>query len=193
MLQKLYIKGMVCERCVSVVRDQLASMGLQLSDISLGEVSFSASTYMSDVSGIADKLGPLGFSILEDKKLKLTRHVKALVAEVYSGDFDFPTHFRFSELVSQRVQKDYDTISGLFSSAENITIEKYIIDFRVEKSKEFLVYTAQTLEDISFRLGFSSVPHLSRQFKAVTGFNPSHFRSIRKDKQRISQRASVDK
>ena len=190
--QKVYIKGMVCDRCVSTVKNELENMGLQVIDVSLGEVSFSVTADILDTESIDEKLKPLGFSVLMDKRLKLVKNIKALVEEVYGGDFDFPSEFRFSELASERLQKDYNTISSVFTSSENTTIEKYVIDFRIEKVKEFLVYTSQTLADISFRLGFSSVAHLSRQFKTVTGFNPSHFRTIRIDKQRIS-RKSVNK
>jgi AraC family transcriptional regulator len=185
-VQKVSIKGMVCERCISSVKQVLENMGLQLTDVSLGQVSFSVAGDAPDISAIDEKLKPFGFNVLVDKRLKLVKDVKALVEEVYSGDFDFSERFRFSEFIGERLKKDYDTIATVFTAQENTTIEKYIIDYRVEKVKEFLVYTVQTLADISFRLGFSSVAHLSRQFKTVTGFNPSHFRSIRSNKQLIS-------
>lgn len=189
--QKVYIKGMVCQRCIAMVKSELENIGLHPTNINLGEVTFSAST-IPDTAKIEEKLKPLGFSLLEDKRVKLVIQVKALIAEVYGGDFDFPVRFRFSELAAERLHREYDTISSVFSSLENTTIEKYIIDFRIEKIKEYLVYTLQPLADISFRLGFSSVAHLSRQFKMVTGFNPSHLRSIREDKQRISKTSSLD-
>lgn len=176
---------MVCQRCISTIKTELESLGIQTEEILLGEVTFSASPTL-DITRIEEKLKPLGFSILEDKRASIVKKVKQLVEEVYSGEFDFPTRFRFSELAVERLHKDYDTISSVFSSIENITIEKYIINLRIEKTKELLVYTSQTLTDISFKLGFSSVAHLSRQFKTVTGFNPSHYRDIRDDKQKIS-------
>lgn len=188
--QKVQIKGMVCDRCVSTVKSELENMGLQVTDVSLGEVSFSLTGDSPDLELIDEKLKPLGFSVLMDKRLKLVKSIKALVEEVYGGDFDFAHGFRFSELASERLQKDYNTITSQFTSLEDTTIEKYIIDYRIEKVKEFLVYTPQTLADISFRLGFSSVAHLSRQFKTVTGFNPSHFREIRNDKQRLSNKST---
>lgn len=191
--QKIYIKGMVCQRCIAMVKSELENIGLHPTNINLGEVTFSASTTIPDTATIEEKLKPLGFSLLEDKRVKLVVQVKALIAEVYGGDFDFPVRFRFSELAAERLHREYDTISSVFSSLENTTIEKYIIDFRIEKIKEYLVYTLQPLADISFRLGFSSVAHLSRQFKMVTGFNPSHLRSIREDKQRISKKSSLGK
>jgi AraC-like DNA-binding protein len=108
-----------------------------------------------------------------------------MVAEIYGGDFDFPEPFRFSTYISEKLQRHYDNISSVFSIREQKTIEKYIIDFRIEKIKEYLVYTSQTLADIAFRLGFSSVAHLSRQFKTFTGFNPSYFKSLQAGKIQI--------
>lgn len=181
---------MVCQRCISTIKTELESLGIQTEEILLGEVTFTASRTL-DITRIEERLKPLGFSILEDKRASLVKKVKQLVEEVYSGEFDFPTRFRFSELAVERLHKDYDTISSVFSSIENITIEKYIINLRIEKIKELLVYTSLTLTDISFKLCFSSVAHLSRQFKTVTGFNPSHYRDIRDDKQKISNRSAA--
>jgi AraC family transcriptional regulator len=176
---KVYIKGMVCQRCISTIKDQLEKLGLYPDAIGLGEIIFSTRSNNLEISRLEDMLKPLGFTLLEDKKGKLVKETKALVAEVYGGDFDFPVRFRFSDLAAKRLQKDYDSVSAAFSTMENITVEKYIIEFRIEKIKEFLVYTPLTLGDISFRLGFSSVAHLSRQFKECTGLNPSHFRQLR--------------
>jgi AraC-like DNA-binding protein len=108
--------------------------------------------------------------------------VKKITKEIYSGDFDFPVRFRFAVYISEKLHKDYDLISATFSAIEKKTLEKYIIDYRIEKIKEFLVYSSQTLSDMAFRLGFSSVAHLSRQFKTVTGFNPSWYRSLKETK-----------
>lgn len=184
-MQKVYIKGMVCFRCISTVKSELESIGLQLDDISLGEVTLSAGTEITDLQIIEEQLKPFGFSLLEDKRARLVTDVKQLVAEIYGGDFDFPEPFRFSTFISEKLQRDYDSISSVFSIREQKTLEKYIIDFRIEKIKEFLVYTPQTLADIAFRLGFSSVAHLSRQFKMVTGFNPSYFKSLQAGKNQI--------
>ncbi|HEX5652322.1 MAG TPA: AraC family transcriptional regulator [Chitinophagaceae bacterium] len=178
---KVLIKGMVCQRCITTVKDQLESAGLELEDINLGEVTLATHTSLPDAALIEQKLSPLGFSLLEDKKAKLVKEVKSLVGEVYNGVFDFPNDFRFSVLAAERLGKDYDTISTTFSSMENNTLEKYIINFRVEKIKELMVYTDDTLADISFKLGFSSVAHLSRQFKEQTGMTPSHFKQLRKN------------
>lgn len=181
MRKKIYIKGMVCDRCISAVSDSLSLLGIEIVDIHLGEVTIVSDEEISD-DLIGEKLLSLGFHLLEDKKLKLAMEVKKLVEEVYSGSFDFPYQFRFSHLVAERCTASYDMISSIFSEVEQITIEKYIIQYRIEKIKEFLVYSDDTLASISFKLGFTSVAHLSRQFKLNTGLNPSHFRQIRLDK-----------
>ena len=112
----------------------------------------------------------------------MVKEIKQFVAQVYSGDFDFPERFRFSEFVKQKLQKEYDIISDAFIASEKKTIEQYIIDYRINKVKEFLVYSNFTLSDIAFKLNFTSMAHLSAQFKQQTGLTPSFFRDIRKQK-----------
>jgi AraC family transcriptional regulator len=179
MQQTVFIKGMVCNRCITTVTQELQQLGIELDEVNLGEVKFAVNAPFTDYDALNSKLVPLGFSVLENKRMKLVRDVKQIAAEVYSGDFDFPNHFRFSDLLTQRLGKDYDFISQQFSAEEGTTIEKYMIGYRIEKIKELLVYTSLTLADISFQLGFSSVAHLSRQFKQQTGLNPSHFKHMR--------------
>jgi AraC family transcriptional regulator len=172
---KLFIKGMVCDRCLIFVREAMAEQGVPVREIKLGELTFSVLDSI-DVSIIEKRLASLGFSLVKDKQQQLVRAVKELVAEVYSGDYDFPYQFRFSDLVVQRLALNYDLVSGTFSQVTGITLEKYILHQRIEKVKEMLTYCSISLSDISFRLGFSSVAHLSKQFKNLTGINPSQLR-----------------
>ncbi|HEV7329439.1 MAG TPA: AraC family transcriptional regulator [Flavisolibacter sp.] len=179
--QTIFIKGMVCNRCVMTVETELLQMGHTPVKLSLGEVSF-LPNIAHDGTALEERLTLLGFSLLEDKNVKMTKEVKQLVEEVYGGNFDFPERFRFSDLVRQRLQKEYDAVSDAFIATEKKTIEQYIIDFRINKIKEYLVYTDLTLADIAFRLNFNSVAHLSTQFKQQTGLTPSFFKSIRRQK-----------
>jgi AraC-like DNA-binding protein len=179
--QTIFIKGMVCQRCLMTVETELQQMGHTPVKLSLGEVSFIINE-AQDHAALEERLSLLGFSLLEDKKTKMTKQVKQLVEEVYSGDFDFPERFRFSELVKQRLQKDYDTISDAFIATEKKTIERYIIEYRINKVKEYLVYSNLILSDIAFKLNFNSVAHLSTQFKQLTGLTPSYFKDIKKQK-----------
>jgi AraC-like DNA-binding protein len=172
---------MVCQRCMMTVKEELQNMGHTPLELSLGAVSF-ATTGTHDLPNLEKRLTALGFSLLEDKKTKLVKDVKVLIEEVYSGVFDFPERFRFAELVKERFQKDYDTISDTFIAVEKKTIEQYIIEFRIGKIKEYLVYSNLTLSDIAFKLNFNSVAHLSTQFKQQTGLTPSYFKQVKKQK-----------
>jgi AraC family transcriptional regulator len=180
--QKYYVNGMVCERCIYSVKETLEDLGIELVEVGLGEVTLVSNPGIKE-SLIEERLKSSGFTLLQDKRLKLLKDAKALVAEVYSGSFDFPNGFRFSSLVAERLSANNDVVNAAFTAIEQTTLEKYIIDFRINKVKELLVYTDNTLADISFALGFSSVAHLSKQFKSHTGLNPSHFKEIKWNKQ----------
>ena len=183
---QLSIKGMVCQRCISVVKAALQELGILTVKISLGQVTVITYDQSLETKIIEEKLAPLGFKLLEDKKIKTVKQIKNLVELVYSGDYDFPHHFRFSDIITDTFRKDYDKVSALFSSIEHKTLEQYIVDYRIEKIEEFLVYTSLTLLDISIKLNFSSVAHLSRQFKQQTSLTPSYFREIKKAKINIA-------
>jgi AraC family transcriptional regulator len=178
----LFIKGMVCRRCVLVVEEELKEMGNELVQVELGVITVMDKEEQLDKAELETRLSALGFSLLEDHKAKTVKEVKALVEEVYSGDYDFPDNFRFSNLVRERWNKDYDTVSDVFIAMEKKTIEQYIIDFKINKVKDYLVYTNLTLADIAFKLNYNSVAHLSAQFKQYTGLTPSYFKEIKKQK-----------
>lgn len=179
--QTIFIKGMVCQRCLMTVETELKEMGYTPVKLSLGEVSFLANKAHDHVA-LEEKLFLLGFNLLKDKKAEMVKEIKELIKEIYGGDFDFPERFRFSELAKQHFQKDYNAISDVFIATEKKTIEQYIIEYRIDKVKEFLVYSNLNLSDIAFKLNFNSVAHLSSQFKQHTGLTPSFFREIKKKK-----------
>jgi AraC-like DNA-binding protein len=183
--QTISIKGMVCQRCVMTVEAELQEMGHMPVRLTLGEATFIPNE-AHDQATLEERLNMLGFSLLEDKKAKMTKEVKQLIEEVYGGNFDFPERFRLAELIKQRFQKDYESISDAFITTEKKTIEQYAIEYRINKVKEFLVYGGLTLADIAFKLNFNSVAHLSTQFKQQTGLTPSFFREIKKQKSEIA-------
>lgn len=176
---------MVCDRCILTIRNELDKLQVPIKEIALGEVTTLSALTAPDINAIEKQLSPLGFTLLENKRTKLVREVKSLVEKVYAGSFDFTHGFLFSALAATTFHKDYESISSIFSSAEGITLEKYIIGYRIEKAKEMLVYSSYTLTDIAYKLGFSSVAHLSAQFKNETGLTPSHFKKIRQDKSQV--------
>ncbi|HYE55651.1 MAG TPA: AraC family transcriptional regulator [Chitinophagaceae bacterium] len=135
---------------------------------------------------LSQSLSAYGFEVIDDRQSGLVKNVKAIIEEMFSNDFDL-TEVKFSKYIAGRLYKDYDVISSSFSSCEGITLEKYILNRRIEKVKELLVYYDQSINDIAINLGYSSVAHLSKQFKAITGLNPSHFRQIKKQKQSAAE------
>src|SRR5690349_5261461 len=112
--ETLFIKGMVCRRCVMVIEEELKDLGHEPVRVSLGEATVAANGDQVDKAELGKRLAVHGFSLLEDRKMKTVGEVKALAAEVYSGDYDFPENFRFSNLIRARLGKDYDAVSDAF-------------------------------------------------------------------------------
>lgn len=171
---------MVCDRCIKVVKDELEAIGLQIESISLGEVSIEKESE-PDFHQIAETLSKAGFELMEDKSKVLIEKIKTLVIEIIHHKKIKPD-LNFSEIISKSIGKDYSSLSNLFSSKENITIEKYIILQRIERAKELLKYNELSTSEIAFDLGYSSVSHLSSQFKQVTGMSPAQFKKIKGDR-----------
>lgn len=180
--QKWYIKGMVCQRCITAVQQVMDELGIAVSNLQLGELSISQAAPV-DGSLLESHLRPLGFSLLREKNNRTVAEIKSLVSHVYSGHFDFPPAFRFSRYAAASLHISYETLSDLFTRTEQYSLEKYIIDHRIKQASELLVYTNRSVSDIAFVLGFSSVAHLSKQFTQHRGLTPSHFRNIRTRKE----------
>lgn len=177
---------MVCNRCITAVRGAFENIGVQPLDVRMGEVQLPNDLSDEQLSAVNDRLKQLGFEILDGQKQKLIEKIKnLLIAQVQSGAVE--EHFSLSEFISKKLNKEYSQISRLFSEVEGITLEQYFILQKIEKVKEWLVYDELTLSEIAWKLGYSSVAHLSAQFKKVTGFTPSQFK-----KTGISHRMPLD-
>ncbi len=173
----LYIKNMVCNRCVLVVKQELEKLKLLPAKVSMGEVELSKPATDKQLLNLNERLKDLGFEILDDQKQKQIEKIKnLLIKKVQSGEVE--EHFTITGFLSKAMNKDYSYLSRLFSEVEGITVEQFFILQKVEKVKEWLVYAEQNLSEISYRLGYSSVAHLSSQFKKITGLTPSHFKKI---------------
>jgi AraC-like DNA-binding protein len=180
---KLYIKNMVCNRCIMVVTSELEKQGLKFRSVNLGEVDLTDNLSNDEKSKIDKALQVYGFSLIDDKKSVLIEKIKTLIVElVHQKNVELKTNL--SDLLSSHLLHDYNYISNLFTEVEGTSIEKYFIAQKIEKVKELLVYDELTLSEIAFRLNYSSVAYLSNQFKKVTGLTPSHFKQI-KDHKRI--------
>lgn len=184
MIETIYIKNMVCPRCIKVVKEEMEKLGYTVKNIKLGEVVLEHSSKI-DIDLIKNSLVNNGFELLDNDQFKLIEKIKIFIIEyIHYQSEDKKTHEKLSDYLSKKMGYSYQYLSNLFSSLENQTIEHYIISQRIEKVKELIFYNELNLSEISYRLGYSSVQHLSSQFKKVTGFTPSKFKKL-KNKSRI--------
>ena len=178
---------MVCNRCILVVKQEFEKEGIKPLEINMGEVKLAEPLNLVQFQNLSNRLEDLGFEILDDKHKQVIEKIKALLIEkVQSGEIE--EHFILSDFLPAKLTKEYTQLSRLFSGVEGITIEQFFILQKIEKVKEWLVYDEMTLSEISYRLGYSSVAHLSSQFKKITGLTPSHFKKIG-----ITHRQPLDK
>jgi|SRR5690606_356438 AraC family transcriptional regulator len=180
----LYIKNMVCNRCIKVVKDELENIGLLVEEIKLGEVRVDGPIDPDVMKVVKDKLNENGFALLDDKKAQIVEKIKSVVIDLVRQSENDRPKMNYSHIIAERVGYDYNYLSTLFSSMESLTIERYTILQRIERVKELLVYDEHTLSEIAFQTGYSSVQHLSAQFKKVTGLTPRHFKEIGKNKRK---------
>ncbi|MBK6265370.1 helix-turn-helix transcriptional regulator [Marivirga sp. S37H4] len=184
---KLHIKNMVCDRCVMVVRSELEKLELNPIAVNLGAAEFSEELSKAQIAQIGDVLKPIGFELIDNKKSRLIEEVKnSIIHLIHKENNQLKSNL--SEYLSHQLEHDYDHLRHLFSEVEGTTIEKFYINQKIEKVKELLVYDELNLNEITYRLNYSSVAHLSAQFKKVTGFTPSYFKKIKENK-----RISIDK
>ena len=178
----LHIKNMVCQRCVRVVREELERAGYKPLRVELGEAEIADED--TNRGKLAALLAANGFELLEEKSAKLVNDIKAFViALVRSGKLENEKQ-KLSELVEAHFHKDYGYLSQLFTQAKTTTLERYIIAQKVELVKEWLAYGELTLSQMAVKLGYSSVAHLSAQFKQITGFTPSAFKQLKHHKRK---------
>lgn len=173
---------MVCQRCVKVVKDELQKLGYEVSDINLGEANISSGR-KPDLNAIKKVLVENGFDLVDDKNSKIIEKIKVLIIDKIHHQNDDIEKFSFSKYLANEIGMNYSQLSSIFSSMEGITIEKFIIKQKIEKVKELLTYDELTLSEIAYKLGYSSVQHLSNQFRQITGLNPSFFKKL-KEKRR---------
>lgn len=177
-MTKLYIKNMVCPRCIKVVREELLKLGLTPVKIELGEAELEEKPEDVKLENLREVLRNEGFELIEDEKGKLIDAVKTEIISVIqkykNKDLE---KLIFSKHLSKIIGRDYSSLSSLFSKMEGITIEHFIIMQKIEKAKELLKYGELTLSEIAWELGYSSVQHLSRQFKQITGMTASEFKN----------------
>lgn len=178
---------MVCQRCVMTVENILNALHVPFNKVSLGEVQLEQKLSEKELKEIDTSLQAVGFELIDTRINKIIEDIKQAVMEYLNLGMD-SENLKLSSFITKKIPYDYSYLSDLFSSVEGKTIEQFFILQRIEKVKELLVYDQLSLTEISYQTGFSSVHHLSAQFKKVTGLTPSHFKKIG-----VEKRKSLDK
>lgn len=173
---KLYIKNMVCPRCIMSVEQLFEEHGIGIKSVTLGEVELEENLSANELSALETGLEKLGFELLGDPSSKAIEQIKTLLIEKVQNGVE--EHFSIRKYLSSHIFRDYSSLSKLFSEVEGITIEQFFILQKIEKAKELLIYNEMSLGEIAFTLGYSSSQHLSGQFKRITGMTPTSFKSL---------------
>jgi AraC family transcriptional regulator len=175
----LHIKNMVCNRCIAAVDTLFTELGYQNFQTGMGQVKLSQDELPeAEKDRLSARLQKLGFELIDDRKGRIIEAIKNLIIQKIQHEDLFQQRFTWSALISDAVHYDYKYLSTLFSAVEGVTIEQFVILQKIEKAKELVVYDELSLTEIADRLGYSSVAHLSNQFKKVTGMPPGKFREI---------------
>jgi AraC family transcriptional regulator len=175
---QLFIKNMVCPRCISAVESTLSNLGMPPLYVKLGEARLEHEPPPAALAELDKRLNLLGFELLDDKRHRQIERIKTLIIEQVHYSLDAhpgEKHGPLSDFLSNRLHREYSQLSKLFSETEGVTIEQYAILQRIEKVKELLTYKEMSLSQIANGLEYSSVAHLSAQFKKVTGLTPTQF------------------
>ena len=172
----VHIKNMVCPRCISAVSNILKELKVPYTSIKLGEVELVSSMDTKTKSTFSKRLQNFGFSLINDRKTRLIEQMKTLVVNKIHHSPD-GLNIKWADCISKKLHLDYKYLSSLFSAVESITFEQYIINQKIERVKELIVYGELTLSEIAFKLDYSSAAYLSNQFKKVTGITPTQFKN----------------
>lgn len=170
---------MVCDRCIMVVEQTLRHHGIAFEEVALGYVTLKGDLSATDHQTLLPALQKVGFDIIDDKKAKITEKIKALLVDLIQNR-DNDIKIKYSQYLADKLHLDYGYLSALFSASEQITIERFIIQTKISKVKEYLTTNQLALKEIAVRLGYSSVQALSNQFHKEMGMSPTDFKgSIR--------------
>jgi AraC family transcriptional regulator len=175
------IKNMVCPRCILAVQQVLQQNHLEYDEILLGKVKLKSQPSISQMEAFHHDLEKLGFAILQDKDVQKIEQIKTLFLSLFQAD-EIPSGLNITEYIRKHMAEDYSSLSHLFSSLEGITMEKYFIQLKIEKVKEWLFYQEMQLSEMAYKLDYSSVQHLSSQFKKTTGMTPTAYKKLIGDK-----------
>jgi AraC-like DNA-binding protein len=178
---KLFIKNMVCIRCQMVVKSELEKLGMNFSAVELGEVEIIGKVSKDQLDSLSAALKLTGLELMEDNKTILVEKIKTLIIELIHYS-DEQIKINLSDYLSEKLNHNYTYLSNLFSEVKGTTIEQFYLANKIERVKELLVYDELNLTEIAWKLHYSSVSHLSNQFKKMTGLTPSHFKNLKNKK-----------
>lgn len=172
---------MVCIRCQMVVKSELEKLGLQYNSVELGEVDLAEAVSDEQLSKLGEALKLTGLELMEDNKKILVEKIKTIIIELIHYS-DEQIKINLSDYLSEKLNHNYTYLSNLFSEVKGTTIEQFYLANKIERVKELLVYDELNLTEIAWKLHYSSVSHLSNQFKKMTGLTPSHFKNLKSRK-----------
>ncbi len=175
---------MVSNRCKLAVRDELKKLGLHFIMVDLGEVEIMEKITFEKREMLKKGLLESGLELMEDKKSILIERIKNIIIEMIHHSEEV-VKVNFSDFLSEKLNHNYTYLANLFSEVQGTTIEHFIISHKIERIKELIIYGELNITEIAWKMGYSSVAHLSTQFKKATGLSPSHFKQM-KDKRRTS-------
>ncbi|MGH1516770.1 helix-turn-helix domain-containing protein [Chryseobacterium sp. JK1] len=175
---RIFIKNMVCNRCIAAVENIFSSSEIKTSSVILGEVETESDIPAENMQRIEEKLLETGFERIMDSAHQLAEKIKNLII-IKVSELDIDENFLLSEFLSSKLHKDYSALSKTFSQNENITLEQFFILQKIEKVKELLLYNEFNLTEIAGKLGYKSVQYLSSQFRNITGFTPTEFKKLK--------------
>jgi len=177
----LYIKYMVSNRCKLLVKEALTDLGLHFILVELGVVEIMETLSSTQLQSLNAVLTEAGLEIMDDKKAKLVERIKNVVIEMVHHSKEIPKT-NFSDYISDKLSHDYTYLANLFSETQGSTIEHFIIAHKTERIKELIIYDEMNITEIAFKMNYSSVAHLSSQFKKVTGLSPTRFKQLKERK-----------
>ena len=182
----LFVKNMVCHRCILAVREILIKLSIPFQQVSIGEIHLTGSISKEQSDLLSTNLVKIGLELIDNRMHGMVEKIKQLVLMRARKEVNAKEHkMKLSVFLSEHLHHEYTYLSSFFSAIEGRTIENYFIEQRIEKVKELLVYKEMTLSEIAFEMEYSSVAHLSNQFKKITGLTPSHFKQVGSNKRKL--------
>jgi copper chaperone CopZ len=183
---RIYIRNMACESCKIVVQEALQKIGVHAKKVELGEAELDEKLTPEQQQQLNAGIKKAGLELIENKEGILLEKIRKVILEyVFHPKEKMPKNF--SRYLGKQLNYSYPYLAAFFSSMQATTIERYIISLRIEKAKEYILFNEYTLTEIAYKLNYSSVAHLSGQFKKVTGLTPSHFKKLRNQRRIVLQ------